>query len=304
MSIASTFPARAVSWWKNYWFWESSGLRLGVCRFLACASSLILFRENLQNHLWLAADGTGYIDPQVIIRAVSAVVPASVFPTAGSLTALFWIYLVTGVLAAIGLFTRYSVAVFALASAILVAHRYSYGEQHHGEAFLNLFLFLLALSQSGRAFSVDAWMRRRPNALSGTTDMVVWPLRVMQIVMALGYFCAGLCKLHRGGLEWLNGCTLQHYLLQDGVRWERPVGMWLAQQHELCVVMSYGAVFVELFFFVGVLIPRIMPLFLIACGAMHTMIYIAQYAPFFQWVVLYSVFINFECLRRRGVDPQ
>jgi hypothetical protein len=117
---------------------------------------------------------------------------------------------------------------------------------------------------------------------------------VTQIVIALAYLCAGLCKLHEGGLAWLNGYTLQTYLFHDALHWNRPLGLWVARQHELCVLLSIGAVALEVFFFVAVVWRRAAPFFLLGGAALHISIFMLQAAPFFQLIILYVVFIDFE----------
>ena len=121
------------------------------------------------------------------------------------------------------------------------------------------------------------------------------------------YLNAGICKLHVSGLAWMNGYTLQGHIFTDAVRWERPLGLWMAQQHNLCIALSVFAILFEVSFFVALIAPRAVPFILIGGAALHTGIFLVQAAPFFQTVILYCVFIDFDRLfrrmRSRGLDP-
>src|SRR5262249_51770337 len=150
---------------------------------------------------------------------------------------IYWTTAAAGITTLIGLFTRTSAFMFALGSWILAAHNYSYGEKHHTEALLCIFLALLAFSPSGDRLSIDAIIRRwHPHSFEGLLSggkvtTASWPLKLMRILLALAYFSAGICKLFFGGLAWMNGYTLQKYLFAAAIPRELPLGIWLAQQH-------------------------------------------------------------------------
>jgi hypothetical protein len=293
---------RWVERWDAYWFSETTALRLSICRIVVVAAQLILFFPTLQSQLQHVLPGADFVEPQVLMVAISKVIPRDVFPTHSSLTAIYWATAVAGVTTLIGLFTRSSAFLFALGSWILAAHNYSYGEKHHTEALICVCLMLLAFGPSGECFSIDALFRRwrshsRGRTLSnrpGKMTTAFWPLRLMQVLLALAYFSAGLCKLVFGGMAWMNGYTLQKYVFDAAVSRELPLGIWLAQQHTLCIVLSVGALLLELFFFVALIVPKTMPFFLIGGMLMHVGIYVTMWADFFQLIVLYVVFFNFE----------
>jgi uncharacterized membrane protein YphA (DoxX/SURF4 family) len=250
----------------------------------------------------------GFIQPQAIIRAICAIIPQDMFRTSETMTILYWLMLVAGVSTLFGLATRSSAFVFALSNWIMIAHRYSYGEKHHTEALWCIFLLLLAMSPSGRCLSFDALIRRsRSSFVSGPRwgvvsrdKTVTWPLTLIQVIMSLSYLNAGVCKLHTGGLTWLNGYTLQGHVFTDAVRWERPIGLWLAQQHGLCIGLSVFTVLFEVFFFLALIVPRAVPFILIGGVALHTGICLTQGAPFFATMILYCVFIDFDRLFGRN----
>jgi len=151
---------------------------------------------------------------------------------------------------------------------------------------------------------VDSWLRRRkviPAAKAGwgrdaRFTTATWPLTTVKWLLALAYLSAGLSKLVFGGPDWLNGYTLQGHLLQDAIRWERPIGLWMSQQHALCLIASYCTIIFEIGFPIILFIPRLAPFFLIPGVCFHTSIYVMQAAPFWQFLTLYLVWVPFEKL--------
>ena len=64
-----------------------------------------------------------------------------------------------------------------------------------GDDTLQVALFLLMLSPSGKALSLDAWLRRRFFGQSGPDWVPPWSIRVMQIQLCIIYLTTGLAKL-------------------------------------------------------------------------------------------------------------
>jgi uncharacterized membrane protein YphA (DoxX/SURF4 family) len=295
---------RSYSWqellhfWDSYWFPETSAVRLAACRIIAVASQLFLFFPALSDQINLLERSTGFIEPQLLVVAISAIVPPHLFFIPSTFTVIYWLTIAAGLTTLIGLFTRTSALVFALGNWVMLAHGSSYGEEHHSEAILSIFLLLFAFAPSGARFSIDAVIRRwrtcenhREDASSFTTAM--WPLRLIQVLFALTYFSTGMAKLIYSGPEWMNGYTLQSIIFSDAVSSGRPLGIWLAQQYGVCVLLSIATVLFEVFFFVILFVPRLAPCFLVAGALFHITIFVTIAAPFFQHILLYSVFIDF-----------
>jgi hypothetical protein len=76
-----------------------------------------------------------------------------------------------------------------------------------GDTVLRLLAFGVALGPSGRAWSLDAWRARyRASATPTPATTPVWPLRLIQLQIAVLYFFTGLEKLH--GATWQDGSAL------------------------------------------------------------------------------------------------
>ena len=156
----------------------SAGVRLrhlAICRIVAVAAQLLWFFPNLDEHVNLIRKNSGFIDPQVLIRAISAIVPPEKLFTPGAITAIYWGTAAVGLLALVGLFTRVSLFLFAAGSWFFVAHLFSYGDRHHTEALFCIYLLLLAFAPSGERLSLDALIRRRSGRVEDGETCRSWP---------------------------------------------------------------------------------------------------------------------------------
>jgi hypothetical protein len=291
--------SRWVDRWKAYWFPTTPTLHLAICRIVAVAAQLFWFFPDLEEHRNLLLKNPEFIEPQLLIRVISAIIPREVFFTPEVFTVLYWVTLVAGVSALVGAFTRTSLFVFALGTWIFVAHLFSYGDRHHTEALFCIFLMLLALAPSGERLSVDALIRRRrrpgsdaPDA-SAMSDEAIWPLKVVHVLLAITYLSAGMSKLLTSGLRWLNGYTLQGHTFGDALERGHPLGIWLAQQHELAVTLSVFTLLLEVFFFVSLFLPRLAPLFFLGALAFQVGLYLTAGYDFFQHMVLLTLLLFF-----------
>jgi uncharacterized membrane protein YphA (DoxX/SURF4 family) len=297
--MLSKHVASWIDKWNAYWFSESTGLQLAVCRIILVASQLFFFFPSLDSQMVLLRPFRGFIEPQILMVAMSKLLPSEVFPTASIFMAIYWTTAAAGITTLIGLLTRTSAFVFALGNWLLVAHSYSYGEDHHTEAILCIFLMLLALSPAGRRLSVDALIRRwrmgsHSDRAPDTISTALWPVKLTQVLLAFAYLSTGLAKLVFGGLAWMNGYTLQQIIFTSATNRDIPIGVWLAQQHTACLFLSIGVILFEVFFFVSLIIPKTVPYFLLGGALMHLGIYFTEGSDFFQYIILYVVFINFE----------
>ena len=90
---------------------------------------------------------------------------------------------------------------------------------------------------------------------------------------------------------------------RNRVRYSMPAGLWLIQNFWLCVAAAAATIVVETFFFVAVFLPASRKYVLASGVWMHTGIYVTMAAPFFTWMTMYGVFVDFELLRRRLMRP-
>ena len=292
--------------WNAWWFPPSSTLHLAICRIVAVLAQLVWFYPDLGEHVNLLQKNHEFIEPQLITRILAAVFSRDAFFSPSMFIALYWVTFAFGILALVGLFSRLSLFLFATGTWIFVAHLFSYGDRHHTEALFAIFLMLLALAPSGERLSVDAALRRR-TGVSGaeTSELAIWPLKLMLVLLSLTYLSAGMAKMLHSGLRWMNGYTLQGHTLADALSRGYPIGVWLAQQHTIAVLLSIFTIVFELFFWVSLLVPRRwVPGFLMLALLFQVGLYVTGGYDFFQHMVLLVLlllFLNPEWWQRRAV---
>lgn len=291
---------RLITWWNAYWFPPSSTLNLAGARIVAVAVAMVVSFPSLGYNIGLAVKNSAFSDPQPLIRAIDALVPRHALFTADRLTGVYWISMIAGVMALVGLFTRTALFVFALGFTFFVSHVYSYADVHHREALLVFFLFSLALAPAGDSLSVDALLRRRRARQHGQTvdgdhvmDTAMWPLKFIHVLLAITYFSTGITKVIAGGLRWMNGYTLQNYIFITGINREIPLGVWMAEHHTLCILLGVVTLLFELFYFVSLFLPRFAPLFFIGGILFHVSLYVTAGHPFFEHILLNAILLLF-----------
>jgi hypothetical protein len=199
-----------AEWWDWYWFTPAPTVNLALARVLAVAAQLFWLFPSLDEQLVRLESSPHFIHPQFLIRVVAAVFPREVWFTPHTITVVWWSIKALGLLSLVGLFTRVAMPLFALGSWLLVAHRFSYGDVHHSEAMFALFLLSLSLSPCSEDLSLDAWRARRAGRQpADRSPLARWPFALAHLLLATTYLSTGLTKMVFGGLQWMNGYTLQ-----------------------------------------------------------------------------------------------
>jgi hypothetical protein len=253
------------------------------------------FFPRLPYQISLAVHNTEFNHPQPLVRLVTAFLPREAVFNPTVLTAIYWVAIAAGLLALVGLGTRYALLVYGLCYGFFVSHAYSYGDVHHTEAPYFLFILALAFSPAGYRLSLDALISRfrarrtgRAEADRTRSDLAMWPLRFLHVILAMTYFSTGVTKLLAGGLQWMNGYTLQFAIFRNAIARAAyaPLGLWMAHQHTLCILLSIGTILFETFFFVSLFLPRLAPFFFAGGILFHIMLWLTSGHPFFAHMLL------------------
>jgi hypothetical protein len=291
--------------WRAYWFAPAPYLDLAVVRVFAVGIQLfsLWYFDMLGSLTERAALPDDNWAPLPILNIINLPFGWGFRPPFEWLTSLHDIAVGAGILALVGLATNLSLVVFSFACLYLEAYEYSFNEFHHVEAITMIALSALAISPSGRVLSIDALIRRlrggeRLSPLTASSPFAGWPIKLLQWFFVLMYLSAVTMKFRAGGLDWANGFTLQYYLIQDGLRWNTLLGLWLAQHHWLIVMTQIGVELFQATFALAVLFPWMRFIYVPAGLTLHTGIYLALKAPFFSWLALYSVFIPWSAALR------
>jgi uncharacterized integral membrane protein len=250
-------------------------------------------------------------DPLPILHLLVAPIEWTYRPGFEVLQAVYWVVVVTGLTSLFGLLTNVSLLVFAVGNVLLQAFKYSFGDFHHPEGLMMIALAMLALSPSGRVLSVDAWLARLRHGTGehGPTrhasSFARWPLLVIRWLLALAYLSGAFHKLRVAGFDWMNGHTLQHYVLRDATRWDAPLGLLLGQHLWLMLAASVMTILWEGTFFLVLIFPALAWIYIPLGIGLHTGIWLTMRAGFFTFMALYSAFVPWSAVLRwcRGRLP-
>ena len=286
--------------WQRYWFAPTPCLDLAVVRVIAVAMqllSMMILAAQLEYLELRSAMPHDSWQPLLVLNFLNLPWGWEFRPSFDTLRIIYYIAIGAGALSLIGLLTNFALVVFAVACVYLQAFIYSFTDFHHNQAVMMFALSVLAISPSGRALSVDAWLSRRrngehdPGLLEETSAFAGWPLKLLQWFFVLMYASAVWSKLSASGLDWANGFTLQFYLARDGLRWDSPLAYWLSQHHVLILLSQYGVLLFQATFALAVIFPKLRWIYVPAGLCLHIGIYLTLRAPFFEWIALYAVFI-------------
>lgn len=195
--------------WNRTWFAEGSLVALGVWRILAltiAAYATTYPSAIIMSYAGSSGQEIGHLWSPVYFIEILGMGP----PSESLAHTLLGILTVAFVMAIVGLFTRTATLVVAVLGVFWWGLAYSFGQAHHEKISLAFALIVLPFSPCGARVSLDALIRRwRRRSNPQTSDLATWPIRVIQLSIAMTYLFAGGSKLMISGLEWMNGYTLQ-----------------------------------------------------------------------------------------------
>jgi len=290
--------------WNTYWYRPAPLVHLAICRIVIVAFQLyILTRIGHYDYFLILSELPDFVyDPLPVLHLLIWPFGWTYRPSFEIFQIVRWATLVAGVLALIGLRTNASLIIFAVGNLFMQALGSSFGDFHHSRGLAVIALSILALGPAGRVLSIDdLWRRLRVNSekrrfevfniMDENSAFARWPLLLIQWMFALIYLSAATSKLGKAGLDWVNGYTLQYYLLEDGLRWGSDIGVWLGQHHTVVWLLSWMTTLFEGTFFLVLLFPMLALIYIPMGVAFHTGIYLTMKAPFLVWFAIYSVFI-------------
>ena len=239
--------------WNQFFFRGFSGESLGLLRmYIGCG---LLFFHTYQFATVLTLNPIGsrnyFLDPiwyfhllgiQYHIPALSFIVYALLMgATVGMI---------------MGKWTRTSILVVILCIFYLKGVRDSFsGDVHHRYIIPMQMLFLFLLSRCGEVDSRDSRHGTHPTLQEWEAS---WPIKMMQLYVALFYFWSVIAKVRVSGWEWFSGeGRIQEVLIKRSVRWgmtgegelvKNSLSFELAQRPDLIQIFSHLVLAFELGF--------------------------------------------------------
>ncbi len=289
--MTSEAPCSFWSWLDRCFLAPVPAARLGALRALVCGVALY--------DVWLYA-GLVFADAKAVSTtgAERPWTPLFFMQVLGLdpvglevANLVFVVGTVALLLGLVGVLSRWSCAVGALAFFYWSGLAYSFGKPHHDKVALAFALMALPFANVGARVSVDAvltawWQRRRGYHVFPIAPVSGLPIWITQFTLAVGYCGAGSAKLLLGGVDWFNGYTLQGIMLGHDGAWSRA----FASSVFWCQVQSLGVVFVQTAFPLVLLWPRSRWFFLPAAMGFHLMTWMTMdTGPYMRvWLLLFA----------------
>ena len=207
---------KIVTFLNRYFFASANLLTIGILRiilvFLAARSilrkNIAPFKDSMLTELHERSFLTDLLGDNIFLE--------------WSPTFLTVIIIATAVGSLIGFLTRISLFVFGLLTIYLTGFQTSMGMFDHSSSLISQIILILAFIPGSTNLSIDRiikWLFKYKKGLKPTIPDLffrhqdpVWGVRLLLMLLACVYFTAGVSKLRYGGLKWLDGKTLSHYL--------------------------------------------------------------------------------------------
>jgi Vitamin K-dependent gamma-carboxylase len=250
-------PDRTLSWWTQFWHRPLRAERLGLMRICL---GLALLTDQLFQYLpnMMEFFGPTGVAPQGLhdryqtrrwfwtILVFNHDDPSVIYP-------FFWAWVGVTFAWTVGLFSRFMNTLVWLGTMCWIVRNPNI--LNGGDDTLQCGIFLLLLSPSGRALSLDAWLRRRRSGDAGPAWVPPWSVRLLQIQLCVIYLTTGLSKLigdwELGDYYWPKGTwwdgTSIHYVLNyiTMSRWsfaQLPLPYWFT------AILTYTSLWWEILF--------------------------------------------------------
>ena len=105
---------------------------------------------------------------------------------------------------------------------------------YHSANIVVFILLIWLVAPSNPRWTVYFWLRYLSKGKKQITQSFTypkWPRLLIVLTMGASYFGSFYCKLMTSGFQWINGHTLQTYLLSQSQKYPLSYGYWLATQN-------------------------------------------------------------------------
>jgi hypothetical protein len=210
------FCKTASRLWNQFFFTGFSGESLGLLRMYIGVGLLFFHTYQFATVLSLNPIGSMYYFLEPIwyfkLLGISYHVPPLSF-------VMYAILMGATIAMILGKNTRASIVIIILCIFYLKGVRDSFsGDVHHRYIIPMQILFLFLLSKCGEVNSRDSRQSRNPGGVQEWEAS--WPIKTMQLYVALFYFWSVIAKVRVSGWVWFAGeGRIQEVLIHRSIRW-------------------------------------------------------------------------------------
>lgn len=302
--------------WTDYWFRPASPFNLAICRIVFFG---LLFERfgGYHDDAWHTLRDGGIWYPVGIFRWVPLFEPDILSLVMRSMGVFY-------LLAALGLFTRFSTIGAFLTTWYVFALRQNFGKYTGGGVEIALFVIgAFAASRAGDYLSLDrmvqvvrqrwpqlrlrrnrGWSYRQLSATVLHSSLVPpepsghyrWPLQFGWMMFFMLYFTAGLSKVTAHGLEWALSDNLRNLLIRHHYSHFPPtdLGLWIADRQWAYKALGLASLSVELLCPLGMLHWAARAFFVVSLASMQYGIYLTLGVSFSFVKLMVLLFVPWE----------
>jgi len=286
--------------WNQFFFTGFSGESLGLLRMYIGIGLLFFHTYQFATVLTLNPLGAMYYFVEPIwyfkLLGIQYHIPALSF-------VMYAILMSATVSMILGKNTRTSIVVIILCIFYLKGVRDSFsGDVHHRYIIPVQILFLFLLSKCGEVHSRDATQRHIPEGVQEWEAS--WPIKMMQLYVALFYFWSVIAKVRISGWVWFAGeGRIQEVLIHRSIRWgvndqgevlKNALSFELAQHPELIQLFGLLVLAFELGFPLVLLIKsvKLRLAFIMGVTSFHIATFVLMDVNFLLIPFVYLIFFD------------
>ena len=286
--------------WNQFFFTGFSGESLGLLRMYIGIGLLLFHTYQFATILTLNPIGAMYyfIEPIWYFKllGIQYHVPALSF-------VMYAILMGATIAMILGKNTRTSIVVIILCIFYLKGVRDSFsGDVHHRYIIPMQILFLFVLSKCGEVHSRDSRQSRNPGGVQEWEAS--WPIKTMQLYVALFYFWSVIAKVRISGWVWFAGeGRIQEVLIHRSIRWgvsekgemlKNALSFELAQHPELIQIFGILVLVFELGFPLLLLIKsvKLRLAFILGVTTFHIATFVLMDVNFLLIPFVYLIFFD------------